>query len=141
MSIEKIEEENNGEAREVVIPGETIVSGEDYLPGEGTKREGKDIAAQRYGLVEMSGKLVKVIPLSGVYQPRRGNVIIGKVENVTFNGWVIDINTADGAFLSGRIREKKTPAPFHGIPAPLRSALGRGLRLLGEDGSGGGVAA
>jgi exosome complex component RRP4 len=51
-------------------------------------------------LAEENKKLVKVIPLSGVYQPRRGNVVIGKVENVTFNGWVIDINTAEGAFLS-----------------------------------------
>ncbi len=27
-------------------------------------------------------------------------MVTGKVENVTFNGWVIDINTAEGAFLS-----------------------------------------
>ena len=44
-------------------------------------------------------KLVKVIPLSGVYQPRRGNIVIGKVNLLTFNGWVIDIGTAENAFL------------------------------------------
>ena len=38
--------------------------------------------------------------MSGVYQTRRGNVVIGKVENITFNGWVIDIGTAETAFLS-----------------------------------------
>jgi len=86
--------------RKVVIPGEVIFTGEDYLPGEGTEKRGEEIVAIRYGLAEESKKLVKVIPLSGVYHPRRGNVVIGKVENVTFNGWVIDINTADGAFLS-----------------------------------------
>jgi exosome complex component RRP4 len=86
--------------RKVVIPGEVIFQGEDYLPGEGTEKRGEEVVAVRYGLAEENKKLVKVIPLSGVYQPRRGNVIIGKVENVTFNGWVIDINTADGAFLS-----------------------------------------
>ena len=86
--------------RKVVIPGEVIFQGEDYLPGEGTEKRGEEIVAIRYGLAEESKKLVKVIPLSGVYQPRRGNVVIGKVENVTFNGWVIDINTAEGAFLS-----------------------------------------
>ena len=85
--------------RTIVIPGEVIFRG-DYLPGEGTEKRGEEVVAIRYGLVEESNKLVKVIPLSGVYQPRRGNVIIGKVENVTMNGWVIDINTADGAFLS-----------------------------------------
>jgi len=86
--------------RKVVIPGEVIFEGDDYLPGEGTEKRGDEIVAIRYGLAEESKKLVKVIPLSGVYLPRRGNVVIGKVENITFNGWVIDINTADGAFLS-----------------------------------------
>ena len=86
--------------RKVIVPGEIIFEGEDYLPGEGTEKRGEEIVAIRYGLAEESKKLVKVIPLSGVYQPRRGNVVIGKVENVTFNGWVVDINTADGAFLS-----------------------------------------
>lgn len=86
--------------RKVVIPGEIIFEGDDYLPGEGTEKRGDQVVAIRYGLAEESKKLVKVIPLSGVYLPRRGNVVIGKVENVTFNGWVIDINTADGAFLS-----------------------------------------
>ncbi len=86
--------------RKVVIPGEVIFEGDDYLPGEGTQKRDNQIVAMRYGLAEENKKLVKVIPLSGVYLPRRGNVVIGKVENVTFNGWVVDINTADGAFLS-----------------------------------------
>jgi exosome complex RNA-binding protein Csl4 len=38
--------------REIVIPGETIISGQDYLPGEWTKREGKDIVALRFGLAD-----------------------------------------------------------------------------------------
>jgi len=86
--------------RKIVIPGEIIESGESYLPGEGTEKKGEDIVSVKYGLAEESNKLVKVIPLSGVYLPRRGNVVIGKVENITFNGWVVDIGTADGAFLS-----------------------------------------
>ncbi len=83
-----------------MIPGEIIVEGEDYLPGESTeKREGK-IFALKYGLAEEQNNLIKVIPLSGVYHPRRGNVVIGKVENITHNGWIIDIGAADSAFLS-----------------------------------------
>ncbi len=86
--------------RKIVIPGEVIVSGEDYLPGEGTEKQGNEIVAVRYGLAEESARLVKVIALSGTYQPRRGNVVIGKVENITFNGWVVDIDCPIGAFLS-----------------------------------------
>jgi exosome complex component RRP4 len=85
--------------RQIVIPGEVIVKGNDYLPGEGTEKDGEEIVALRYGLAEESNKLVKVIALSGVYQPRRGNTVIGKVENLTFNGWVIDIGASDNAFL------------------------------------------
>ncbi|MFH1607682.1 MAG: exosome complex RNA-binding protein Rrp4 [archaeon] len=86
--------------RKIVIPGEMIEKGDDFLPGEGTNKRDGGIFAVRYGLAEESNKLVRVIPLSGVYQPRRGNVVIGKVGNITFNGWVIDINAPDNAFLS-----------------------------------------
>ncbi len=86
--------------RTVVIPGEVIVTGEKFLPGENTERKGKDVVAMRYGLSEESNGLVKVIPLSGVYQPRKGNVVIGKVENITFSGWVVDIDVTENAFLS-----------------------------------------
>jgi exosome complex component RRP4 len=85
--------------RKIVVPGEVIATGE-VLPGEGTEKRGKDIVAIRYGLADKSDRLVKVIPLSGVYHPRRGNVVVGKVVNVTFNGWVVDIGAADNAFLT-----------------------------------------
>ena len=86
--------------RKIVIPGEEIASGENYLPGEGTEKKEKKIIATRYGLMEEASGLVRVIPLSGVYTPRKGNIIIGRVENLVFNGWIIDILTSDNAFLS-----------------------------------------
>ncbi|MEK6830277.1 MAG: exosome complex RNA-binding protein Rrp4 [Nanoarchaeota archaeon] len=92
-------EKENSERR-IVIPGEVILSGNDYLPGEGTEKAGNDIVAFRYGLAEETNRLVKVIPLSGVYHPRRGNVVIGKINNITFNGWLMDIGSPENAFLS-----------------------------------------
>jgi exosome complex component RRP4 len=86
--------------RKIVIPGELITDEEGILPGEGTEKKQNKIYALRYGLAEESGNLVKVIPLSGVYEPRRGNVVIGSVEMITFNGWVIDIGAAENAFLT-----------------------------------------
>lgn len=84
---------------EIVIPGEIISEDEKYLPGEGTEKVGKNIISNRYGICEESNNLIRVIPLSGVYQPRKGNVVIGKVENITFYGWVIDIDSAENSFL------------------------------------------
>ena len=86
--------------RKVVIPGEVIIEGEDYLPGEHTEKRNGQIISIRYGLAEEQNNLIKVIPLSGVYSPRRGNVVIGKVENINSNGWFVDIGSADSAFLS-----------------------------------------
>ncbi len=87
--------------RYVVIPGEVIVVGDDYLPGDNTeKRSRGEIVSLKYGLAEIANNLAKVIPLSGPYTPRRGNVVIGKVEMVLGNGWLFDIGGADNAFLS-----------------------------------------
>ena len=88
------------EERKIVIPGEVISTNEDVLPGEGTIKTEKGIVALKYGLLDESNGLVKIIQLSGVYQPRRGNVVIGKVENVTFNGWVVNIQASENAFLT-----------------------------------------
>ena len=86
--------------REIAIPGEKIVSGKDYLPGDGTRREGDDIVASRFGLADISDRLVKLIPLSGIYMPRIGNVVIGRVEDITFNGWLMDLKAPYSSFLS-----------------------------------------
>ena len=85
--------------RKVEIPGEIIKEGNDFLPGDGTEKQGNNIIALKFGLAEEQDRLVKVIPLSGVYIPRRGNVVIGRVTNVTFNGWCIDIDTSENSFL------------------------------------------
>lgn len=93
------EENNENKQRFIVIPGEVIAEGNDYLPGEETERVNSKIVARKFGLAEISKGLVRIIPLSGVYYPRRGNLVIGRVENVTFNGWIIDIGAAEGGFL------------------------------------------
>jgi exosome complex RNA-binding protein Rrp4 len=41
----------NSEERQIVIPGENIVSGDNFLPGEGAYRDGNDVVAKRYGIV------------------------------------------------------------------------------------------
>jgi len=88
------------EERKIVVPGETIIQGEEFLPGDGTRREDKDVVANRYGLAEVSDKLVRVIPLSGTYTPRRGNVVIGTIVNMNYRGWVVDFGAHNNGFLN-----------------------------------------
>ncbi len=88
------------EKKEIVVPGEILDSGDDFLPGDWTIKEGKDIVAIRLGVVEKHDRLVKVIPLSGVYIPRRGNVVIGEIKDMNYSGWMVDIGGPYGAFLT-----------------------------------------
>jgi len=85
--------------KEIAVPGDIIASGTNFLPGEGTKREGNDVIATRFGLVYEEGRLIRIIPLSGVYIPRRGNIVIGEVVDILFNGWQIDIKSPYMSFL------------------------------------------
>jgi exosome complex component RRP4 len=85
--------------RKIVIPGEVIVDGDDYLPGDGTRREGSSVISSKFGLAEVAGRLARVIPISGAFIPRRNNVVIGRVVDITFNGWLIDIDSASSGFL------------------------------------------
>lgn len=85
--------------RQIVVPGETIVSGNEYLPGDGAYRDGSDVVANRYGFSSISEKHVRVVPVTGAYYPRRGNTIIATVVDITFNGWLLDFGGAQNAFL------------------------------------------
>jgi len=95
---EKEQDSKGKHERKLVIPGETIVSG-DYLPGDFTRKEGEEIIANRYGLAETNGRVVKIIPISGVFEPRRGNNVIGRVVDINFSGWMVEIGGPYSSFL------------------------------------------
>jgi len=129
--------ESEGNKRWIVVPGETIVTGEDFLPGEGARREGEAVIADRFGLAEVTGRMIKVIPLSGAYIPRRGNVILGRVVDVLYNGWLVDIDSASSAFVpideSPRFINRNEMDQFMAIgdmvAAKIWSIKGRGIDL------------
>ena len=86
--------------REVVIPGEALAEGMDFLPSENAFREENQIYSEVLGLIGVAGRVVKVTPLSGPYLPRVGDKIIGKVIDIAFSGWRIDTGTAYTAMLN-----------------------------------------
>jgi len=96
---EALEHDSEDVKRKVVVPGEIIVSGEDYLPGEGTRRDGENIVASKFGLAEEAGRVVKLISIFGAFVPRRNNVVIGRVTDITYAGWLVDIDSAASAFV------------------------------------------
>ncbi|MBN2111772.1 RNA-binding protein [Candidatus Woesearchaeota archaeon] len=86
--------------KEVVVPGETLATGMGFLPSKGTYREGDNIIAARLGMVHVDRKVIKIIPLSGIYQPKAGDVIIAKIIDVLMSGWKLETNTAYPAMMS-----------------------------------------
>lgn len=86
--------------KSIVVPGEEIAEGMDYLPGFGTYREKDKIIANRLGLLYMEGRAVKIIALSGQYIPKRGDTIIATVIDISFSGWRVDTHSAYSAMLS-----------------------------------------
>ena len=85
--------------REVVVPGQELCIGLDYLPSSGTYRLNDKILASLYGLVQFRGRLVSIIPLSGRYHPVQGDVVVGKVSDILISGWRLEINSAYSAVL------------------------------------------
>jgi exosome complex component RRP4 len=86
------------EKKQLVTPGELLAEGE-YQPGENTYQEENKIYAQRIGLVDAENKRVNVVALRAFYVPRVGDVVIGTVTEVGFNGWTIDIKAPYSAML------------------------------------------
>ncbi|MBW2999198.1 exosome complex protein Rrp4 [Candidatus Woesearchaeota archaeon] len=85
--------------KEIVVPGDELALGMDYLPGQGTYRSGDVIRANKLGMLRVDGKVLKIISLSGKYVPKRNDVIIGEVIDVLMSGWRIDTYSAYSAML------------------------------------------
>jgi exosome complex component RRP4 len=86
------------EKKQLVTPGELLSEGE-YLPGENTYVEQNKIYSSRIGLVDADNKKVNVVALRAFYVPKMGDIIIGSVVEVGFNGWTVDIKSPYTALL------------------------------------------
>ena len=86
------------ETREIVLPGEVLVDVKDGRLGHGTFVEDGKIISKFLGILK-KGEYISVVPLSGVYLPKRGDKIIGFITGIEKVGWVVDINSPWEAFL------------------------------------------
>ena len=88
------------QSKSVAVPGELLAKGMDCIPSFGTYRDGENVYASRMGLINISGKVIKIIPLNGAYVPKKGDVIIGQVKDVLVSGWKLELNSAYVGILS-----------------------------------------
>ena len=80
------------EDKNLVIPGQ-ILADDDYYPGRGTFKEDGKICSSLIGLVSLRNKKIRVITLKSKYVPKKGDVVIGKINDVRFSMWDVDINS------------------------------------------------
>lgn len=100
-----------------------------YTAGNNTYKVGSKIYACRLGLVEYEGRNVQVVALNTVYIPSPGDQVIGKIEDVNFNGWIVDINSPYKAILRANEALNK---PFRQQKDDLTSFLDIGDLILAK---------
>jgi exosome complex component RRP4 len=86
------------EPKQIATPGDLLAEG-DYVAGENTYGEDNRVYASRTGLVELDNKNVSIVALKAFYMPKPGDLVIGTVVDVGFNGWTVDLNGPYQAFL------------------------------------------
>ena len=80
------------ENKDLVIPGQ-VLADEEYYSGRGTFKENGKVCSSLMGLVSLRNKKLRVIPLKSKYVPKKGDVVIGKINDVRFSMWDVDINS------------------------------------------------
>lgn len=80
------------ENKNFVIPGQ-VLADDDYYSGRGTFKEDGKVCSSLMGRVSLRNKKIRVIPFKSKYVPKRGDVVIGKIKDVRFSMWDVDINS------------------------------------------------
>ena len=77
--------------KKLVVPGEFLSDNAD-MAGEGTYVEDGKVFSSVFGITSLKNH-VKVFPLTGKYIPKRGDIVIGLVTEVTFSNWIVNIRS------------------------------------------------
>ena len=93
------------EERAIVVPGDKLASGMDYLPAGGAYRKNEDVVSSIVGLLNVNGRVLKVIPMKGKYLQKPGDMVIGKIADMTSSAWFVNI----GGFNDGLLAVRDVP--------------------------------
>ncbi|NPA70400.1 MAG: RNA-binding protein [Crenarchaeota archaeon] len=85
--------------RQIVLPGDPIATREYNVTGA-VYWEGNCAYASTVALVDIKNERdINVIPLSGTYKPRVGDIVIGYITDILVTGWEVDIKSPYKAYL------------------------------------------
>lgn len=84
---------------EIVLPGKFIDEKKGRKISETVYEEDGKVYSKVIGIPKISETEINVIPLSGRYKPRIGDMVIGIIKEVELSGWIVEINSPYYAFL------------------------------------------
>ncbi len=77
--------------KKLVVPGE-FLSDDVNIADEGTYVEDGKVYSSLFGIATLKNH-IRVVPLSGKYIPRPGDMIIGIITEVSFSNWIVNIRS------------------------------------------------
>ncbi|MCQ2053106.1 MAG: exosome complex RNA-binding protein Rrp4 [archaeon] len=103
-------------SHEIVVPGD-ILDTKGVSGGENTYVVDGILYASILGVKNVSPDGISVVPISGCYMPKNGDVVIGIINDVSASNWIVDINAP-------------YQAPLHVSEVPWKVEFGDTLRYL-----------
>lgn len=77
--------------KKLVVPGE-FLSDDPGLADEGTYVEDGKVFSSLFGVASLKNH-IRVVPLSGKYIPKTGDMVIGIIKDITFFNWIVDLRS------------------------------------------------
>jgi exosome complex component RRP4 len=84
--------------RQLIFPGDAVATADSRVEGPVYLDNGK-YRSLVVGLVEFRDDGVVIVPLEGVYRPKRGDLVVGYVTDVLATGWEVDVRSFMPAYL------------------------------------------
>ncbi|KAK7605391.1 hypothetical protein V9T40_007249 [Parthenolecanium corni] len=82
-----------GQLCKLFSPGEIIFPQSDFMRGHGTYPEDDVLKASVAGVMEQIGRLISIKPLKSRYNGEVGDVVVGRILEVTQKRWKVDTNS------------------------------------------------
>ncbi len=113
--------------KKLVIPGD-FLSDDVKLADEGTYVENGKVFSSVFGIASLKNQ-IRVVPLSGKYIPRSGDLIIGTITEVTFSNWIVDIRSP----YEGLLHISEFPRRIESADMPRYLNVGDSIMALVKD--------
>jgi exosome complex component RRP4 len=113
--------------KKLVIPGD-FLSDDAKQADEGTYVENGKVFSSVFGIASLKDR-IRVVPLSGKYIPRAGDMVIGVIKEIAFSNWIVDIRSP----YEGLLHISEFPRRIESADMPKYLNIGDSIMTLVRD--------